>query len=550
MVLEALRRLSREEDGQALALAALLMLAIALAVLSVSSLGRTIHDEIRLQNAADATAYTLAAQQARAFNYYAYANRAQIAHYVGILQLLSVDAIALGLVSAMGTFAALLKTAASVCSGVKGALCGLVPVIGHILKAIAAIADVAERIIRAAAKVLLKFDALVGTVAVPLLVGANLFLYASQAAMLATSLGRLREEEVLRLARATAPDAQLAYGSLGPFAQNARRFLGAHMKEAMALWGTGDRAEAHLEDGAVGRRNYARRGMGELIHASRHGAMVYDRSFPGEGLALGRVPGIAQVSKLMSHLTGLRFRGHTRLHSAPDGKLRPAGARGYYEQLEKPGYSTARYPTGNSIGANFYMEGRMLPGYLSRPLGLNRKETGSVTTTGGATKGWACAWDPSDPYYRVPLAVVTLHAPKFSCDLNRGKHPWWGITPYMLFDATGQACDSPTAEFCQPDAWVALRDGASSAAVEHEAAILRAAGSEAPFPEGTKVAVARALAYYHRPGGWKEPPNFFNPHWRAKLAPVEGGLRRLGDELGLGALPAELLSTAEEGGAR
>ena len=37
-------------------------------------------------------------------------------------------------------------------------------------------------------------------------------------------------------------------------------------------------------------------------------------------------------------------------------------------------------------------------------------------------------------------------------------------------------------------------------------------------------AVARAMTYYHRPGNWKEHPNFFNPFWRAKLAPVMVGL--------------------------
>jgi hypothetical protein len=31
-------------------------------------------------------------------------------------------------------------------------------------------------------------------------------------------------------------------------------------------------------------------------------------------------------------------------------------------------------------------------------------------------------------------------------------------------------------------------------------------------------AFARAQVYYHRPGNWSEPPNFFNPYWRARLA--------------------------------
>ncbi len=38
------------------------------------------------------------------------------------------------------------------------------------------------------------------------------------------------------------------------------------------------------------------------------------------------------------------------------------------------------------------------------------------------------------------------------------------------------------------------------------------------------VAVSKALTYYHRPGHWQEQPNFFNPYWRAKLHPFEGRL--------------------------
>ncbi|MBS1149821.1 MAG: hypothetical protein H6Q89_1519 [Myxococcaceae bacterium] len=33
----------------------------------------------------------------------------------------------------------------------------------------------------------------------------------------------------------------------------------------------------------------------------------------------------------------------------------------------------------------------------------------------------------------------------------------------------------------------------------------------------TMQSLAAAMAYYHRPNHWKEPPNFFNPYWRATL---------------------------------
>ena len=33
-------------------------------------------------------------------------------------------------------------------------------------------------------------------------------------------------------------------------------------------------------------------------------------------------------------------------------------------------------------------------------------------------------------------------------------------------------------------------------------------------------AFAAAQVYYHRPGDWRETPNFFNPLWGARLMPV------------------------------
>jgi len=33
-------------------------------------------------------------------------------------------------------------------------------------------------------------------------------------------------------------------------------------------------------------------------------------------------------------------------------------------------------------------------------------------------------------------------------------------------------------------------------------------------------AFAAAQVYYHRPGDWRETPNFFNPLWGARLMPI------------------------------
>ena len=71
----------RNERGQAMPLAAIGMFVMVLGVLATLQLGTAVYQKIKLQNTADAAAYTLAAMEARTFNYIAFLNRAQIAHY-------------------------------------------------------------------------------------------------------------------------------------------------------------------------------------------------------------------------------------------------------------------------------------------------------------------------------------------------------------------------------------------------------------------------------------------------------------------------------------
>ena len=46
----------------------------------------------------------------------------------------------------------------------------------------------------------------------------------------------------------------------------------------------------------------------------------------------------------------------------------------------------------------------------------------------------------------------------------------------------------------------------------HEASVQLSTSNEAN-------SISKALVYYHHPGHWQEPPNFWNPFWRAKLHP-------------------------------
>src|SRR5213595_911891 len=85
MLTRTLRHAMKRQEGQALVLACLTILLVSLAVLTTVNLGHSIHERVRLQNTADAAAYSMAAMEARAFNFYAYANRTQVSHYVSAM---------------------------------------------------------------------------------------------------------------------------------------------------------------------------------------------------------------------------------------------------------------------------------------------------------------------------------------------------------------------------------------------------------------------------------------------------------------------------------
>src|SRR5262249_18260049 len=75
--------------GQSLVLGCVLLLLAAGATVVTLDVGFAVHDRIRLQNAADAAAYSSAAMEARAFNLAAYTNRTQASHYVSAMVLQS-----------------------------------------------------------------------------------------------------------------------------------------------------------------------------------------------------------------------------------------------------------------------------------------------------------------------------------------------------------------------------------------------------------------------------------------------------------------------------
>ncbi len=80
-----LHRLRRDEEGQTLVLGAVFGVILALCVMGSVNLGRAVYEKIQVQTACDNGAYSQAAMEARVLNFTAYTNRAMVVHYSSMM---------------------------------------------------------------------------------------------------------------------------------------------------------------------------------------------------------------------------------------------------------------------------------------------------------------------------------------------------------------------------------------------------------------------------------------------------------------------------------
>ena len=125
-------------------------------------------------------------------------------------------------------------------------------------------------------------------------------------------------------------------------------------------------------------------------------------------------------------------------------------------------------------------------------------------------------------------------------DTKSGKHKW-KPSPYFKFNPVGET----ERDYGQPSTWIFLnkhhknfQTGGNKKPWHYEfnfrygslpqASLDTTIGGERAhfLLEGLNV-VSRGMVYYHRPGCWDEHPNFFNPFWRARLAPIGSALQNI-----------------------
>jgi hypothetical protein len=197
MFTRTLRQSFRRQEGQALVLAALMVLVMSIAVLTTVNIGHTVHERIRLQNTADSAAYSMAAMEARAFNFYAYANRTQVSHYVSAMLWQSLLSLIYFAEAFLADTYGFMKTL-NPCTGdssnffwtVACPLLKVVPVIGQVLKVIDVAMDGWRIVVKGFHELItgLNPDRFVGRIIIPThwVLNSVLF-FASQAVMLSAS---------------------------------------------------------------------------------------------------------------------------------------------------------------------------------------------------------------------------------------------------------------------------------------------------------------------------------------------------------------------------
>jgi hypothetical protein len=304
----------------------------------------------------------------------------------------------------------------------------------------------------------------------------------------------------------------------------------------------------------------AKRAMTEVANGTRYNNFLTSRTLEGE---LGSSFGI--IGKIFQKF--IHKYGQTKLLSRRVQQTK-------LNDIHSVGLDASQLAQGNSLGADDLFYAGIKIGPLDLGVGEDRvdgwpdpNQGRKINSPSQAVKTSVWAEKNGGIHYRVarnqdgsdgqgikhrsvgfgPLCDLRFFYAYVRDDRNDRNHPWMGITPFMNFDAKTDKAH----EYGQPGSYVYLtktydqttHDKAGESvnrleSVERKdnfqiatptgAATLdtRLAAVQMPtlLKSGQLNVMSRALTYYHRPHNWEEPPNFFNPFWRAKLDPVLLGI--------------------------
>lgn len=504
----ALHRLRRSEEGQALVLAAIFSLVLMICVLGTVNLGRAVYEKAQLQAAADAAAYSQAALEARVMNFTAYTNRAMVVHYASVM------------------------AATSYLTWLHFVWSGLKPLL-EILSEVPYVGAIAAAIDTGLAALVRTLDAGIAALC-PLLSAGNVLLHGLQESAW--------HSVWLRLGQPVPPEAHSGDSAGRPYQPIWSRALPAANQAVFAQTRghpTVPQDAAETLGILTGSRSdavqMARLHMAEIANSARHPWVAYGDRYDRPGLSPA----------------GRHFRWRFSVGGAAaglDGRARTE--LGVFPPEDRGGKNAAQVWSAQRLRLVADVFG------MTEKLDLlSLVEMDQLYARPPRREHQYYLLFSVPPWLRALLPGAGAARDAMSQALRRyapvpAQRPFW-MAPYVYFApqaraAPGRGPAAPPGNFAQPDVLVGLSlpargfnqdagvsprrfswngRGAGSAAVD-----FRIAGSDRArlpglpddlqlFPAGLN-AFAAAQAYYHRPGDWREMPNFFNPLWGARLMPV------------------------------
>ena len=491
------------QRGQVLVLGALGVLLVALMLMLTLNVGKSIYEKIRIQQLADSAAFSTATQVARSFNFYAYTNRANISGLVAAASLH-------GYMSLASTVPSMFKAAEYnfyIMGLIEIGLCCSCPWCSCVHHCIEAIRDFRtgrkyRREAKSHAKNVKSLDKTFSKVMKALDYHVR-HIALQQRAMMLWTIDTLRNDKVTnKLLDAYAEGARAAGANLGIAsgvgALNVAEYWSAGLTEAAVL--TGDKAKkrakwlgTEIANGTRFKKFVNKRNLGTVlmgIFPTTLLDLTYNIPRPGLSFPIG----VKGESRIIEKGTGVEGRIRSNQHG-PEGTAVGAADKGL-------------------IVSYRWHAGMVMP-YNAR-LGSGKEEGEHKC------KHIGCCEDQNQHRFECLGADdVATH----NC--------------FTIFNLSKKAKD----DFNQPRIY---------AAIEQDLTRTRGAGADKlpweinergkvsyDFGDAGKgevqlanpnngLAISKALVYYHHPdwqndkNGWKEPPNFFNPYWRAKLQPFTG----------------------------
>ena len=540
-------------------LAAVGVFAMVLGVLATLNLGQAVLEKIRLQNTADSAAYSLAVKTARTFNYLAFLNRAQIAHYNTAVAIQSYTTWVGYHLAAYSTTLDMLDTLQKATDA--GYLYyGCEPpyrIIGCPYKPAAAAMMGVLRGARASFKSKVNLFKQGDKLGKEITEAMQIF---NHSTMFITAL--LRAVGILTPQALSAMQAYIK--ELDPdikFTSGGRGWLLNFGLNAFANWwelknvfdeksgvnpipGTLSEVSKLFTSlsGKTVDDSDARRLMAELCNATRSPSFLSSRRGSG---------GVFMVSEASSymHMLAPYKMGQSRFTSS--GSMDNAKVRSIRKD--------SNYPDAKYLSADDWAKsgvGSAINSMLTIPPFVYYNPTNKLGDAISAYKSMGQHYlfsrfkgaDKTGGYG----AIMPPAMPQSSSISGGGgdRHTWKGFSYYFKFKPNPERTD----DYGQPSTWFILNKSHEDFQTQKgshanpsapwygnwtmeqngkkmslDTTIGGKKNSPLPLLEGLTV-ISRGMVYYHRPDNWTEHPNMFNPFWRARLAPVGQKLQNLWDK--------------------